>query len=83
MSKGYGRNATNEIVKNIIKSGNSYVKAYEKFKLKGIIKFSCETDAFSEALKKLAKTAVDCAKAMGVLGTIGKEFLLREDREWK
>lgn len=65
MSKGYGRNAANEIVKETIQSGKPYTEAYMNFILINSIDLTRASVAFSEALKQISKVVTAAAKAIG------------------
>lgn len=64
MSKGYERNAINEIVKETINSGKPYAEVYKAITALENINISCCVDAFTNALKQLQKIASACAKAV-------------------
>ena len=74
MSKGYERNAINEIVKNTIKSGKSYAENYKTITALENINISICADAFTNALKQLQKMAVACAKAATAFGETFSDY---------
>ena len=68
MSKGYERNAINEIVKETINSGKPYAEVYKAITAFESINISCCVDAFTNACKQLQKIASACAKAITAFG---------------
>ena len=64
MSKGYSRNAVNKIAKETAQSGQTYAETYLKFNRILNMDFSCATDAFKNALKKISEAAQSVARAM-------------------
>lgn len=60
MSKGYSRNAANEIIKETLNSGRTYAEIYAMSN----INISCIIDAFKKSVEQLQKVVKATAKAI-------------------
>ena len=73
MSKGYGRNAVNAIVKETLRSGKPYAEAIKIYNLG--IDVSCVAEAFTNAVKQLQKVCIATAKAIGAFAETYNEAM--------
>lgn len=62
MSKGYDRNHVNAIVRTIIRKGEPYSKAIERYHL--LVKIGCSFETFTNALNRLQKVVDATANAI-------------------
>lgn len=81
MSKGYGRNEVDVIVKNAIQLKKPYAEIYKALELQEkAINIVFDAGAFQEAIKQLNKVAQACGKALRAFADTFTEAM-REGRD--